>query len=195
MVPTAVDARAEQGLDDLREHDREVLEFLSQDPAAQVAFQGIRRRLGIHPEQLSRALHRLAEDDLVQKTEVGYRVTPKARSIFSPKEWTSERPGATILQTYLPADVDARSLVASLRGSWIGPLRWYGVVESAEELRLSWALEDESLRLDVRIHGSQLVLTADVASHERLDEATKLGHLLFRQIAGESSRGYGALVA
>ncbi len=195
MVPTSVDARAENAFDDLREHDREVLEFLSQDPAAQVAFQGIRRRLGIHPEQLSRALHRLADDDLVQKTEVGYRVTPKALSIFSPKEWTSARPGITVLQTYLPADVDTRSLVAALRGSWIGPLRWYGIVESAEELRLSWALENESVRLDVRIHGSQLSITADVSSHDRLDEATKLGHLLFRQVAGEVSRGYGALVA
>ena len=78
MVPTSVDPRAESGFEDLREHDREVLEFLSKDPAAQVAFQGIRRRLGIHPEQLSRALHRLAEDHRVQKTEVGYRETPKA---------------------------------------------------------------------------------------------------------------------
>lgn len=195
MVPTSVDARAENGLSDLRDHDREVLEFLSQDPAAQVAFQGIRRRLGIHPEQLSRALHRLAEDELVQKTEVGYRVTQKARSIFSPKEWATERPGATVLQTSLPADVDARSLVASLRGSWIGPLRWYGVVESSDELRLSWALEDESIQLDVRIHAGQLTITAQVASHERLDEATRLGHLLFRQIAGEVSRGYGGFVA
>ncbi len=195
MVPTSVDARTDGTIEDLREHDREVLEFLSQDPAAQVAFQGIRRRLGIHPEQLSRALHRLADDELVQKTDVGYRVTPKALSIFSPKEWTAHRPGATILQTYLPANVDVRSLVASLRGSWIGPLRWYGLVESEGELRLSWALEDESMQLDVRIHGGQLTITANVDSHEHLDEATRLGHLLFRQIAGESSRSYGALVA
>ena len=195
MVPASVDPLAESNLQDLREHDREVLEFLSRDPAAQVAFQGIRRRLGIHPEQLSRALHRLAEDDLVQKTDVGYRVTPKALSIFSPKEWSSDRPGATVLQTYLPADVDVRALVGSLRGSWIGPLRWYGLVESGEELRLSWALEDESIQLDVRIQAGQLTITAHVDSHDRHDEATRLGHLLFRQIAGEVSRGYGAWVA
>jgi DNA-binding Lrp family transcriptional regulator len=195
MVPTSVDPRTNPNLEDLREHDREVLEFLSRDPAAQVAFQGIRRRLGIHPEQLSRALHRLADDELVQKTEVGYRVTQKALSIFSPKEWSSDRPGATILQTYLPADVDVRALVAAVRGSWVGPLRWYGVVESPEELRLSWALEDESIQLDVRIHAGQLTITAKVDSHLRLDEATRLGHLLFRQVAAEVSRGYGALVA
>ncbi len=195
MVPNSVDPLGEARSQDLREHDREVLEFLSRDPAAQIAFQGIRRRLGIHPEQLSRALHRLADDDLVQKTDVGYRVTSKALSIFSPKEWSSDRPGAPILQTYLPANVDVRALVGNLRGSWIGPLRWYGIVESESELRLSWALEDESIQIDVRIHGGQLAITAHVDSHERLDEATRLGHLLFRQIAGESSRGYGALVA
>src|SRR5512136_3427795 len=106
MVPTSVDPLAEEDLQDLREHDREVLEFLSKDPAAQVAFQGIRRRLGIHPEQLSRALHRLGEDGLVQKTDLGYRVTPKALAIFSPREWASEDAGVTILQTFLPSSLD-----------------------------------------------------------------------------------------
>src|SRR5436309_6685883 len=110
---------------DLREHDREVLEFLSQDPASQVAFQGLRRRLGIHPEQLSRALHRLADDELVERTDVGYRVTPRALQVLSPESQRSEETGVTILQTYLPANLDLRGLVRALRGSWIGPLRWY----------------------------------------------------------------------
>ena len=196
MVPPSVAPRNADSLDDMREHDREVLEFLSRDPHAQVAFQGIRRRLGIHPEQLSRALHRLGEDGLVQKTDVGYRVTPKALSILSPREWTSETPGATILQTFLPSSLDLRSLVASLRGTWIGPLRWYGLSESSEELRLAWALEDESIRLETRIRAGQLTISAHVGSQDRTDEATRLGHLLFRHIAGEVSRGpYGALIA
>ncbi len=196
MVPNSAGTTAAEEIDDLREHDREVLEFLSRDPSAQVAFQGIRRRLGIHPEQLSRALHRLAEDDLVQKTELGYRVTRKAISILSPGEWTSDRPGVTVLQTYLPADLDLRALVASLRGTWVGPLRWYGFSESPEELRLSWTLEDESIQLETHVRVGQLAVVAHVASHAKLDEAARLGHLLFRQIAGEVSRGpYGALVA
>lgn len=195
MVPPPTDPRATQAVDDLREHDREVLEFLSRDPHVQVAFQGIRRKLGIHPEQLSRALHRLADDDLVQKTEVGYRVTPRALTIFSPREWGSEPEGVTVLQTYMPGDVDLRHLVATLRGSWAGPLRWYGVAESADELRLSWALEDETIQLDVRIRAGQLTVLAHVDHPERLDEATRLGHLLFRQVAAEASRSYGALVA
>jgi len=195
MVPIPMDSA---GWDDLREHDREVLAFLSRDPSAQVAFQGIRRQLGIHPEQLSRALHRLAQDELVEKTEIGYRVTPKALAILSPEEWSTERPGTTVLHTYLPADVDLRDLVDSLRGTWIGPLRWYGVSETRDELRLTWTLEDGSIQVDVRVHGGELSIVARVQSAERLDDATRLGHLLFRQVAGQtlpSREPYGGLVA
>src|SRR3989449_11079675 len=111
MVPEGSGPRIEPESLDLREHDREVLEFLSQDPASRVAFQGLRRRLGIHPEQLSRALHRLAEDNLLERTELGYRVTSRALSVFSPGGLRAEEDGVTILQTYLPPDRDMRAVV------------------------------------------------------------------------------------
>lgn len=188
MVPTIAEPVTKEHLDDLREHDREVLEFLSQDPMTHVAFQGIRRRLGMHPEKLSRALHRLADDDLVEKTDVGYRITRRAREILSPREWVPEPAGVTVLRTYIPASLDLRGLVTALRGSWVGPLRWYGLSESIEGLRLSWTLEDESIRVEARIAAGELSVVAHVGSADRLDEATRLGHLLFREIAAESSR-------
>ncbi len=146
MVPEGGEPRIGSDPLDLREHDREVLEFLSQDPSSQVAFQGLRRRLGIHPEQLSRALHRLADDALVERTDVGYRVTPRALQVLSPGSQRPEEPGVTILQTYLPANLDLRGLVQALRGSWIGPLRWYGLSEFADGIRLAWALEEHIAR-------------------------------------------------
>src|SRR5437879_7625379 len=106
MVPTSVDPAARASLDDLRDHDREVLEFLSQDPSTQVAFQGLRRRLGIHPEQLSRALHRLAQDELVERTELGYRVSRRALGFFSTISLKSAGPAATIMQSSLTDRVD-----------------------------------------------------------------------------------------
>ena len=172
---------------DLREHDREVLEFLSQDPSSQVAFQGLRRRLGIHPEQLSRALHRLADDNLVEHTEIGYRVTPRAMQVLSPGSLPVEEPGVTILQTYLPTNLDLRALVQGLRGAWVGPLRWYGLSEFADGMRLAWAVEDDSIRLETFIRPGQLVVTAKVASPDRLDDATRLGHQLFQHMANAVS--------
>lgn len=188
MVPDGGEPRIEHGALELREHDREVLEFLSQDPLSHIAFQGLRRRLGIHPEQLSRALHRLADDDLVEHTDLGYRVTSRAMQVLSPGSLRSEEPGITILQTYLPANLDLRALVQSLRGAWIGPLRWYGLSEFADGMRLAWALEDDSIRLETFIRPGQLILTAKVGSPERMDDATRLGHQLFQHIVREVSR-------
>ena len=188
MVPTSVDPAARESLDELRDHDREVLEFLSKDPSSQVAFQGLRRRLGIHPEQLSRALHRLSRDDLVERTELGYRVTPKALTILSPDAIRAEDPGIPILQTYLPTDADVRALVRALRGTWIGALRWYGLSESEDGIRLAWALEDDSIRLEAIVRLGQLVVAAKVGSPDLLDDATRLGHQLFQHIAREASR-------
>lgn len=185
MVPTSVDPPGRDAIDDLREHDREVLEFLSQDPDARVAFQGMRRKLGIHPEQLSRALHRLAEDAYVERTDLGYRVTSRALEILSPGPARSVEPGITILQTHLPADVDLRRLVQALRGTWIGPLRWYGVSESTDGTRLVWATEDDRIRLESLVRPGQLVVAALVESPDLLDDATRLGHQLFQHVARE----------
>jgi len=196
MVPTSVDPSARESLDDLRDHDREVLEFLSHDPDSQVAFQGLRRRLGIHPEQLSRALHRLAESELVERTDLGYRVSRRALGFLSPIALKPAGPAATILQTSLPAHVDLRGLVGALRGTWIGPLRWYGLSESEEGLRLGWALEDDSIGIEILVRPGQLTMTAKVDSSNRLDEATRLGYELFhhvsREISSNTDRGISA---
>ncbi|TLZ66541.1 MAG: hypothetical protein E6K06_00450 [Methanobacteriota archaeon] len=191
MVPTSVDPAARASLDDLRDHDREVLEFLSQDPSTQVAFQGLRRRLGIHPEQLSRALHRLAQDELVERTELGYRVSRRALGILSPSSLPPAEPTVTILQTSLPAHVDLRGLVGALRGTWIGPLRWYGLAESDEGLRLGWALEDDSIGIEILVRPGQLTMSAKVDTPSRLDEATRLGYELFHHVSREISSNTG----
>ena len=169
MVPGSVDPTVREELDDLREHDRQVLEFLSQDPASLVGFQGIRRRLRIHPEQLSRALHRLARDELVDRTNLGYRISSKALSILSPGVLALARdaPAVPILQTYLPANLDLRQLVLGLKGTWVGPLRWYGIADAADDLRLSWATEDDGVQLDARLRVGQLLIAAHATSFSK----------------------------
>jgi len=194
MVPGETEPSAQERFD-LRDHDRDVLEFLSQAPASQVAFQGIRRRLGIHPEQLSRALHRLSDDGLVERTEHGYRATAKALTVLGPDALTRTPEGLTVLETYLPADVEVRSLVDALQGRWFGPLRWFGFSEDAGELRLWWSTEDNGIQLEVRLHETQLRIVAHIASRNRLDEAARHAYLLFEHLSRELSRGlYSGLI-
>jgi len=188
MVPE----REESGIGaealDLRDKDRVVLDLLRSEPRAAIGFQGLRRRLRIHPEQLSRALHRLAQDDLVLRTDLGYRISSKALAILSPEAFPRDPSGLPILQANLPGDVDLRALAIALKGSWIGPLRWYGTSESPSDLGISWVTEDDGIQLDARLRPGQLTIAAEGASPERLDEATRLGHLLFQHIAREVSR-------
>jgi len=194
MVPGSAEPSVHQTLD-LREHDRDVLEFLSRDPTSQVAFQGIRRRLGIHPEQLSRALHRLADDGLVEHTEHGYRATAKALTVLGPDALTRTPEGLTVLETYLPADVEIRSLVDALQGRWFGPLRWFGFSQDEGELRLWWSTEDNGIQLEVRLHEGTLRIVAHLASSNRLDEAARHAYLLFEHLSRELSRGlYSGLI-
>ncbi|HKZ99628.1 MAG TPA: hypothetical protein VJ326_08585 [Thermoplasmata archaeon] len=196
MVPEREDSRLQADTVDLRDSDREVLELLRSEPATAIGFQGLRRRLRIHPERLSRALHRLAEDDLVIRTDLGYRVTPRAETILSPQVLDRHPNTMPVLQTYLPADVDLRGLARALRGTWIGPLRWYGLTETLGDLQMSWVTEDDSIQLDAHLRSGQLTIAASVGSADRLDEAARLGHLLFqgivREIAGEGVSGVSA---
>lgn len=195
MVPGETEPSVVERLD-LREHDRDVLEFLSQDPTSQVAFQGLRRRLGMHPEQLSRALHRLADDGLVERTEHGYRVTAKALTVLSPDALTHVPEGLVVLETYLPADVDVQVLTNALHGRWFGPLRWFGLSEEGGDVRLWWSTEDNAIQLEVRLHQGQLRLLAHIASRNRLDEAARHAYVLFEHLSREISRGlYSGLVS
>ena len=167
----------------IREHDKDVLEFLSRNPSLMMGFQGLKRRLGIHPEQLSRALKRLSSDGLVEQTELGYRVTVSGLSLLNVEITAEEPPGFTVIQAHMPADADVRRLVGALKGSWIGPLRWQGFAESIDGLKLVWTTEDGKVIMDARIQGGLLTVSAHVNFQERIDEAIRLGHMLFQHLA------------
>ena len=172
---------------DLRKSDREVLELLRQEPSLAVGFQGLRRRLGIHPERLSRALQRLKRDDLVAKTDLGYRATPRALSVLSPTAIRPASASVPILQTFLPPEVDLHRLASALRGSWTESLRWYGLTETSDELTLSWVTEDDAIQVDARLRIGALSIEAHVGEPSTFHKAIFAAHELFQHIA----RGYG----
>jgi len=177
-----------QDLSFIREHDREVLEFLSQNPSSMIGFQGMKRRLGIHPEQLARALRRLSSDGLVERTELGYRVTGIGLSLLNVEAIAEEPPSFTVIQAHMPGDIDIRSLATALKGSWIGPLRWQGLTESPDGLRFSWMTEESKMALNALIRNGQLIISAHVTFLESVDEAIRLGHMIFQHITRISSR-------
>ncbi len=183
MVVAGEGSRLDPESLDLRNSDREVLEFLRGQADVAVGFQGLRRRLGIHQEKLSRALHRLQRDDLVEKTDLGYRVSHRALSILSP---TSLRPAGQripLLRTFLPPDLNLRDLATTMRGSWFGPIHWYGLTESPDEIVLSWISEDGSYELDARLRTGALSIEGHVDDPSLRPEALLAAHELFRRLS------------
>lgn len=133
---------SERGERTSEEHGRledRVLHALEGLPG-RVAFNGLRRILGTHPESLARALRRLEREGLVEHADGGYRVL--AENHRSIEELTAElHPIAWI---DLPMGAGSESLFGRLAGRWFGSLRWVGLVERPDGRLLAWARRDRS---------------------------------------------------
>ena len=183
MVAPTEEVLSESGVPDLRDNDRLVLEFLGGQSNSSLGFQGIRRRLGIHPEKLSRALHRLQQDDLVEKTDLGYRVSPRAVSLLSPTAIRPTIQRTPLLRTFLPADANLRELAETMRGTWFGPLHWYGLAESPEEIVLSWVSDDGAFQVDARVRTGALSIEGSVEDPAVWSRVLMAAHELFRHLS------------
>ena len=117
--------------------DERILQTLEGLPG-RVAFSGLRRVLGAHPESLARALRRLEREGLVERVDGGYRrLSDGRRSI---QELTAEL--HPIAQVELPLGIPPEALFGRLAGRWFGSLRWIGMVERADARLLAWARRD-----------------------------------------------------
>src|SRR5438105_11037496 len=61
---------------DVRPNDSKVLDVLSENNS-NYTFRGIMRKLGMHQESLSRSLQRLHDLDLIEKSQLGYKLSEK----------------------------------------------------------------------------------------------------------------------
>jgi hypothetical protein len=111
-----------------------------QEMHGRMAFSGLRRSLGAHPESLARALRRLEREGLIDRSTDGYRALSAPKPISS-SDGTDLRPVARIA---VPLGLDPDAILARLTGRWFGGLRWVGVVERPPHRLLSWAHRDGS---------------------------------------------------
>jgi len=106
-----------------------------------IAFSGLRRVLGVHPESLSRALRRLEREGLIARGDGGYRSLTGPGAVPA-----SGRPNGlrAVASVELGPGSSAELVEARLVGRWFGDLRWVGVVERDEGRLLAWDRRDES---------------------------------------------------
>src|SRR5580658_2175351 len=90
-----------------------------------MAFSGLRRTLGAHPESLARALRRLEREGLIDRSTDGYRALSAPMPIGSATAMELH----PVARIAVPLGLEADAVLARLTGRWFGGLRWVGVVE------------------------------------------------------------------
>lgn len=172
------------------ERDAAVLRFLGEEDLLGFSFEGLRRRLGTHSETLSRILHRLEEQMILEKTPDGYQITPKGREVLGVTPLASAMIGphgqhrVAILRTLLPYGRASREILSGLKGRWFGPLRWLGYSEDERGTTMKWVTGDGAVQIDAFFSDGELSIEGNVKEGKDLTDAIKASY----QLVGHLSR-------
>jgi hypothetical protein len=152
-----------------------------QELHGQIAFSGLRRVLGAHPESLSRALHRLEREGLVERTHGGYRALAHEPGVDT-AALARLRP---IAHVRIPPGASPDSVLGRLSGRWFGTLRWVGVIDRPSQRLFAWARRDGSGYVLLGIHGGSLrVYVPDDPGSGDLAEAEDAAYELLGHAVG-----------
>jgi len=126
------------------------------------------RKIGMHQETLSRSLQRLSEQDLVQKSQNGYKLSKK---VVLKKQTRSTRNFTPILRAYLPSDVDVTKLIDGIAGRWFKNLRWVAMVENKDEHLLQWTDESGLFQINLRIVPNSIIIETNAKKNKQVTAA------------------------
>ena len=154
------------------------MDMLSSEADATYTFQGMRRRLGLHQEKLTRILKRLEDDNLVLKTDDGYKVLHNSRK-------SSQHPdeGEPVIRGQLPPGIDRQDLTSKLKGRWFKNFRWLGYSTSETGQSLYWITEDGKFQLVVRLAPSEILVWSQPTSETETQSPIAAGYELFDMIS------------
>jgi DNA-binding MarR family transcriptional regulator len=188
---------------DFHNNDTKILSFLNQETGANYSFKGLLRKLNLHQQSLSRALSRLEDLGLIEKSSLGYKLSKNGESIMtlSTKSNVEKRIGALeegeqeeevekkkngyvqLLQTYVPIDIKSDEIVHALIGKWFNNLRWIGMIESETgEYMLQWINDNNTFQIILRVISKYLIIETNANSDKEKVEAMIGSYRIFEQI-------------
>jgi DNA-binding MarR family transcriptional regulator len=180
--------------EDLHGNDIKILSLLNAEEGSNYSFKGIMRKLNIHQQSLARALHRLEDMGLVQRSQSGYRlskvgergtatvlgakISNATAALVPPKG----REYMQLLQTYIPVDIKSREIVRALVGKWFRNLRWVGLMESAAGFTLQWTSDDGSFEINLRMVSDYVIIETNAMSKREKLQAMVGSYAIYEQI-------------
>lgn len=156
---------------ELDDREMDVLRELARGgDEGRTAFQGLRRRLGLHQQALTRTLRRLERQGVVHHDAQGYALTGQGQVAMRGRAPLMKRGEALpVLQALLPPTVTAEDVADRLARRWFRDLRWYGRADTPAGTALTWLTLDRGLIVRVRFASGMAVLEVEVPPGERLE--------------------------
>lgn len=164
-------------------NDNKILSVLN-EAGSNYSFKGLMRKLNMHQQSLSRALRRLEEMGVVEKSSIGYKLGKSGESAMSKVSLpgTKGREYMQLLQTYIPLNIRAVDIVRQLVGRWFKDLRWLGMIESGTGYTLQWASVDGSFQINLRMISDYIVIETNAASEKEKVGAMVGSYAIYEQI-------------
>jgi len=173
---------------DFHNNDNKILALLN-EAGSNYSFKGLMRKLNLHQQSLSRALHRLEEMEIVEKSPVGYRLSKAGASAMSRIELVQQqqhkpkgREYMQLLQTYIPLNVKAPEVMHHLIGRWFKNLRWMGMIRSDTGYTLQWTSDDGSFQINLRLIADYIVIETNASTEKEKVQAMVGSYTIYEQI-------------
>jgi DNA-binding HxlR family transcriptional regulator len=172
---------------DFHNNDNKILALLN-EAGSNYSFKGLMRKLNLHQQSLSRALHRLEEMELVEKSPVGYRLSKAGANAMARIELLLQqhkpkgKEYMQLLQTYIPLNVKASDVMRHLIGRWFKNLRWIGMMGSATGYTLQWTSDDGSFQINLRLIADYIVIETDASTEKEKVQAMVGSYAIYEQI-------------
>src|SRR5918998_1251525 len=172
---------------DFHDNDNKILALLNED-GSNYSFKGLMRKLNLHQQSLSRALHRLEEMELVEKSSVGYQLSKAGTTAVSRIELLQQlhkpkgREYMQLLQTYIPLNIKASEVMRHLIGKWFKNLRWIGMIRSDTGYMLQWTSDDGSFQINLRLIADYIVIETNASTEKEKVQAMVGSYTIYEQI-------------
>ncbi|MFL6328949.1 MAG: hypothetical protein ACJ71P_17915 [Nitrososphaeraceae archaeon] len=180
---------------DFRINDSKILSLLNQETGSNYySFRGLMRKLNLHQQSLARALNRLQDLSLIERSDTGYKLTKNGileLSKGNTKSLDKTKKGKEfiqLLQTYVPINIKSRDITRTLIGKWFNNLRWIGLIESEMGCMLQWISDDGSFQINLRIISDYIVIETNAVSYKEKVEAMIGSYRIFEHITRISQK-------
>jgi len=193
LVEEHDDSQDSLDANDFHNNDNKILALLNQ-AGSNYSFKGLMRKLNLHQQSLSRALRRLEEMELVERSPLGYRLSTSGATAMSrtvlvqqqQQEQQQHKPKGReymqLLQTYIPLNVKASEVMRNLIGRWFKNLRWVGMIRSDTGYTLQWTSDDGAFQINLRLIADYVVIETNASTEKEKVQAMVGSYTIYEQI-------------